>query len=208
MAILAATLAMGGCGARPPVASPSSRPMVRLSIQRPEHGTRVFSSEEEVSSSFPFEGAGGSVRVTMEVEKTSSAPGQASTTVNDVLFRAEGDGKISIGFKRPSPGHHEGRVTIRCLSGGEESEAEFEPEIWMSHPSAIVTFEPIPADFAHPVVEGREVVLVRYLARNMPIDIRLTLKALFSKEPVPPRVKAGPKRPGKNGVRNLEFDAL
>jgi hypothetical protein len=193
--LLSVSALMAGCGGPKPVASPPTRPSVPLAIQRPDHGTRVFSSEEEVTSSFPFEGASGSVRVTMEVEKSSSSPGQATTTVNDVLFRAVGDGRISIGFKKPSPGHHEGRVTIRCLSGGEESEADFEPETWLSHPSAIVTFEPIPADFAQPVVEGREIVLVRYLARNMPNDIRLTLKALFSKEPVAPRVKVGPRPP-------------
>jgi hypothetical protein len=144
----------------------------------------------------------------MEVEKTSATPGQGTTTVNDVLFRAVGDGKISISFRRPSPGHHEGKVLIRCSSGGEESEADFEPETWLSHPSAIVTFEPIPSDFAHPVEEGREVVLVRYLARNMPVDIRLTLKALFSKEPVEPRVKVGPKRHGQDPSRKLEFEAF
>lgn len=186
---------MGGCGSSPPEPKPAVRANVPLSIQRPEHGTRVFTSEEEITSSFPFEGANGSVRVTLEVEKISASHGGATTTVNDVLFRAVGDGRISIGFQRPSPGHPEGRVTIRCSSGGEESEADFEPETWLSHPSAIVTFEPIPADFAHPVEEGREIVLVRYLARNMPVDIRLTLKALFSREPVAPRVKAGPKPP-------------
>jgi hypothetical protein len=195
IAPLAALALMAGCGGTKPATAPPVRAHVPLSIQRPDHGTRVFSSEEEVTSSFPFEGASGSVRVTMEVEKTSATPGQSTTTLNDVLFHAVGDGRISISFKRPSPGHHEGRVTIRCSSGGEESEADFEPETWLSHPSAIVTFEPIPADFAHPVEEGREIVLVRYLARNMPNDIRLTLKALFSKEPVPPRVKAGPKPP-------------
>ena len=87
-------------------------------------------------------------------------------------------------------------MTLRCRSGGEESEALYEPAIWLAHPSAIVTFEPVGADPANPVAEGREVILARYVARNLPSDIRLTLKAVFSEEPVAPRVKAGVKPPG------------
>lgn len=178
----------------PPISSPSPVP---LSIHRPEGGSRVFSGEDETAaaSTFPFEGATGSVRLTMEVASggTPNAPGVP--TVNDVLFQAVGEGRIAIGFRRPTPGHPEGRVTIRCRSGDEESEAEFEPAIWLGHPSAIVTFEPVAADPANPVVEGREVVLARYVARNLPSDIRLTLAAVFSKDPIAPRVKAGAKPP-------------
>lgn len=183
-----------GCGSRPAPPAPAQAP-VPLSVRKAEAGTRVYSADEELSpASFPFEGAAGYLRVTIEIT-TADGSSSAAPILLDVLFHAVGDGRISIGFRNPSPGHHEGRVTIRCVSGTEESEAEFEPEIWLSHPSAIVTFEPAPREPSTAVVEGREVVLARYVARNIPSDIRLTLKAVFSRNPIGPRVKPGARPP-------------
>jgi hypothetical protein len=161
---------------------------------------RVFSSEDEApSATYAFEGAKGSVRVTMEVGGTSGPTPNASSAdlpkLNDVLFKAEGDGRITVSIKRPWPEHPNGRVTIRCLSGQEESTAEFEPELWFHLPGAIVTFESPLGEPSNPAVEGKEVVLGRYVARNIPHDIRLTLKAVFTKDPVAPRTKAGIKPP-------------
>ena len=155
---------------------------------------RVFSAQEEVPSSvYTFEGARGSVRVTMEIEGNSVSTAPVPPFVNDVLFKAEGDGRLSVTFKRPWPGHENGRVTIRCFSGEEESTADFEPELWFHQPAAIITIESPPGDPSNPVVEGKEMVLARYVARNIPRDIRLNFKAVFSREVVPPRVKAGMK---------------
>jgi hypothetical protein len=157
---------------------------------------RVFSSEDEIATtSYAFDGARGSVRVTMETEGTSSSTAPAPPTINDVLFKADGDGRLSIAIKRPWPEHPNGRVTIRCLSGEEASSADFEPELWFHVPGAIVTFESPLGEASNPVVEGKEVILGRYVARNIPKDIRVTFKAVFSREPIAPRVKAGIKPP-------------
>jgi hypothetical protein len=59
IARLAGLALIVGCGGKTPVAPSPNRPKVPLSIQRPEHGTRVFASEEEVTTSFPFEGPTG-----------------------------------------------------------------------------------------------------------------------------------------------------
>jgi hypothetical protein len=187
-----------GCGNPKPVPVPPARPVVPLAIHRPDSSMRVFSGEEETpTASYLFEGARGSVRVTMEIEG-NSAPNPAHPmplSTNDVLFKAVGDGRLSVAFKRPSPEHPNGRVTIRCLSGDEDSSAEFEPELWYHLPGAIVTFEPSVGDSNEPVVIGKEVVLGRYVARNLPRDIRLTFKAVFTRDPVAPRTKAGLKPP-------------
>lgn len=161
---------------------------------------RVFSSGDEVpSASYAFEGAKGSVRVTMEIGGTSGAtsndPPTAPTSLNDVLFQAEGDGRLTVSIKRPWPEHPNGRVAIRYLSGREESTAEFEPELWFHLPGAIVTFESPLGESSNPVVEGKEVVLGRYVARNIPHDLRVTFKATFTKDPVAPRTKAGVRPP-------------
>ena len=95
-----------------------------------------------------------------------------------------------MSFKRPSPEHPNGRVTIRCESGSKVSDADFEPELWYHQPGAIVTFESSLGDDANRVVEGKEVVLGRYVARNIPRDIGLSFKAVFTKDPVAP----GPRR--------------
>ncbi len=145
------------------------------------------------SSAYAFEGSRGSVRVTMEIEGTSDPKTQIPPFVNDVLFKAEGDGRLTISFKKPWPEHENGRITIRCLSGEEESSAEFEPELWFHHPGAIITIESPLGEPTNPVVEGKEVILARYVARNISHDIRLNFKAVFSREAVPPRVKAGMK---------------
>ena len=108
---------------------------------------------------------------------------------------AEGDGRLSVAIKRPWPEHPNGRVTIRCLSGAEESSADFEPELWFHEPGAIVTFESPMGEASGPVVEGKEVILGRYVARNIPRDIRVTFRAVFSRDPLAPRVKAGLKPP-------------
>ncbi|WP_435007772.1 hypothetical protein P12x_005037 [Tundrisphaera lichenicola] len=181
---------VAGCGDAKPARPTSAHAPAPLSIQRPEGGMRVFSASDDFATNFGFEGARGSVRVTMEIQRVDASKEQGGPTINDVLFRAEGDGRISIIFHKPKPGQHDGRVTIRCESGGEESEAEFEPDLWMEHPTAIVTFDPPPTEPADTIAEDREIVLARYIARNMPQDIRLTLKAVFSKASVPPRVKA------------------
>jgi hypothetical protein len=102
----------------------------------------------------------------------------------------------TVAFKRPTPEHPNGRVTIRCLSGDEESAAEFEPELWYHQPGAIVTVEPTGADANGHVEPGKEIVLGRYVARNIPKDLRLTFKAVFTREPVAPRTKSSPKPPG------------
>jgi hypothetical protein len=183
-----------GCnGAKPPRAV--ARPVGPLAIRRPDSAMLVFAGEAETpGSAYEFEGGTGSVRVTMEVEGTSVA-NPPVPFVNDVLFKAEGNGRISVGFKRPSPEHPNGRVTIRCLSGEEESTAVFEPELWYHLPGAIVTLESTGNDQKDQAVPGKEVVLGRYIARNIPRDIRLTFKAVFTREPVAPRTKAEPRPP-------------
>ena len=191
--LLALLVGVVGCdGATPPTAPPAG-PVEPLAIHRPDSTTRVFSGADETpGASYLFAGASGSVRVTMEVEGTTAS---AVPTVNDVLFRAQGDGRISVAFKRPWPGHPDGRVTIACRSGEEESSSEFEPELWYHKPGAIVTFEPPGPEPIEPVAAGKEIVLGRYVARNVPRDVRVSFKAVFAREPVAPRTKAGAKPP-------------
>ena len=182
-----------GCGKSTPVPAPGgNNPAGVLSIRQQKSNLHVFSAEDEPTpSSYPFSGARGSVRVTMEVEGASApVAGQpAPPTINDVLFQAEGSGQVSVHFRRPTPDHPNGQVEIRCLSGREESTAKFEPELWYHLPGAIVTFEPAPPDATGAVIPGREVVLGRYVARNLPRDLRLTFKAVFTAEPLAPRTK-------------------
>jgi hypothetical protein len=182
-----------GCEkSKPPPPSLSIRPSVSLAVRPSEAPTRVFSSEEEIPTTFStFEGARGSVRVTLEIEGNSNNSKPVPMSVNDVLFKAVGEGRISMAIKRPWPEHPNGRVTICCCSGSEESSADFEPELWFHKPGAIVTFESVGGDPLGPMSEGREVVLGRYIARNVPHDLRVTLKAMFSKDPVTPRTNAG-----------------
>ncbi len=188
---------VAGCeGSKPP--PPPAKPAVPLAIRRPDSGLLVFSGEAETPGTvYEFRGALGSVRVTMEVDgasapvpATSKAP---SPILNDVLFKAVGDGRISVAFKRPSAENPNGRVSIRCLSGDEESSAEFEPELWYHMPGAIVTFEPTVGDSNDPAAHGKEVILGRYVARNIPRDVRLTFKAVFTGQPIAPRTKAAPR---------------
>ena len=188
--------ALGGGGARPAPAPP--RPVGPLEIRRPDSGVLVFlGSAETPGAAYEFEGASGSVRVTMEVDGPSgpNPDRPAVPIVNDVLFKAEGDGRISVAFKRPTPDLPNGRVTIRCVSGDEESSAIFEPELWYHQPEAIVTLEATPPEAKERAVAGKEIVLGRYVARNIPRDIRLTFKAVFTREPVAPRTKAAPRPP-------------
>jgi hypothetical protein len=186
-----------GCGGAKPI-PPPARPVGPLAIHRPDSGLLVFSgSGETPAAAYAFEGAGGSVRVTMEVEGLSgSNPDHpAVPIVNDVLFKAVGDGRISVAFKRPTPELPNGRVTINCLSGDEDSSAVFEPELWYHQPGAIVTFEASGGEPKERAAPGKEVILGRYVARNIPRDIRLTFKAVFTKEPVAPRTKSSPRPP-------------
>jgi hypothetical protein len=183
-----------GCEGSKPTPPPTLavRPNVPLSVRPSEAPTRVFSSEEEIPTTYStFGGARGSVRVTLEVEGSNDPSKPAALSLNDVLFKAVGEGRISMAIKRPWPDHPNGRVTICCCSGNEESSAEFEPELWFHKPGAIVTYESVGGEPASPVGEGKEVVLGRYIARNTNQDVRLTLKAMFSKNPVPPRTNAG-----------------
>jgi len=180
-------------------AKTATRPVGPLAIHRPDPISRVFSgSDETPGSACEFEGAGGSVRISMEIEGTA-APNSAHPDIpilNDVLFRAVGDGRIAVGFKRPTPELPQGRVTITCLSGGEESSAIFEPELWYHQPGAIVTLESsVVGDSKEKADPGKEVVLGRYVARNIPRDIRLTFKAVFTREPIAPRTKTAPRPP-------------
>jgi hypothetical protein len=190
-----ALIGAGGCEGSKPTPPPVPRPTVPLAVHRGDAPTRVFTGEEEIPKiSYAFDGGKGSVRVTMEVEGISGSM-PVPTSLNDVLFKAEGQGRISVGFKRPWPEHPNGRVTISCVSGSEESSAEFEPELWFHQPGAIVTLDSPLSEPSNPVVEGKEVVLARYVARNIAHDLRLTFKAVFTKVPVAPRTKAGIKPP-------------
>ncbi len=180
-----------GCGGpKPPGSPPPVVAVGPLTIHRAEPESRVFEEHEDVPpATFRFDGAEGYVRATMEVE--SASPG--GPQVNDVLFPAKGSGQLAIVIHRPTPGHLGGRVTIRCRTGEEESEAEFEPTLWFGRRTAIITFESRIGDAANPVAAGREVVLARYVARNAPTEIRLAFKAVFSRTPIEPRTKAGMK---------------
>jgi hypothetical protein len=184
-----------GCGEiKPSAPSLALKPVIPLMVHPSEAPTRVFSSEEEIPTTFSsFDGAKGSVRVTLEIEGNSKSSRPTPMSINDVLFKAVGEGRISLAIKRPWPEHPNGRVTIGCCSGTEESSAEFEPELWFDKPGAIVTFESVGSDSASLTGEGKEIVLGRYVARNVPQDIRLTLKAMFTREPVTPRTNAGMK---------------
>jgi hypothetical protein len=193
--LIASLTVFGACEGTKPIPPPTARPTVPLAIRRGEAPTRVFTGEEEVPGiSYGFDGGKGSVRVTMEVEGISGST-LVPTSLNDVLFKAEGQGRISVAFKRPWPEHPNGRVTIGCVSGLEESSAVFEPELWFHRPGAIITLESPLGEPSNPVVEGKEVVLARYVARNTPQELRLTFKAVFTKDPVAPRTKAGIKPP-------------
>jgi hypothetical protein len=135
--------------------------------------------------------------VTIELEGSTRTPPKTPPppAINDVLFKAEGQGRIAVAFERPRPEHPSGRVTITCLSGGEESSAIFEPELWYHLPGAIVTFEPTTGEPAESAAPGKEIVLGRYVARNVPQDLRLTFKAIFTREPLAPRTKVEPRAP-------------
>jgi hypothetical protein len=186
---------LAGCEDSKPTAPPTPRPTVPLAIRRGDAPTRVFTGEDEIPKiSYGFDGGKGSVRVTMEVEGISGST-PVTTSLNDVLFKAEGQGRISVAFRRPWPEHPNGQVTIGCVSGSEDSSAVFEPELWFHQPGAIITLESPLGEPSNPVVEGKEVVLARYVARNISRDLRLTFKAVFTREPVAPRTKAGIKPP-------------
>lgn len=192
--IVSLAIASAGCGTPMPPPSPPPAP-TPLTVHRPDPDFRVFPGNDEVPpASFRFEGAGGFVRATLEVEsQAATGPTPPPPTINDVVFPVRGEGTLSILFRRPTPEHHGGRVVVRCRAGGAESEAEFEPVLWFGQPSAIVTFESRVGEPSNAAAEGREVVLARYVARNAPSEIRLAFKAVFSKDPIGPRVKAGMK---------------
>ncbi len=182
-----------GCGTADPTPPPAPA-RTPLAVHRAEPDFRVFSGNDEVPpATFRFEGADGFVRLTMEVESPASTATSPAPQINDVLFPVRGEGTLSVLFRRPTPEDHAGRVVIRCRIGESESTAEFEPTLWFGRPSAIVTFESRVGEPANAAEEGREVVLARYVARNAPSEIRLAFKAVFSKKPIGPRVKAGMK---------------
>src|SRR5258707_706217 len=69
-------IVLAGCGTKPPIQPSPVGPIGPLAIHRSESPMRVFSSQDETpSASYAFEGAKGSVRVTMEI---GSIPGTTS----------------------------------------------------------------------------------------------------------------------------------
>ena len=194
LALLAVGLSVGCGGTKAPTAK--AKPVGPLAIRQPDSALLVFQGRTRLPARFMNSRGPGSVRVTMEVEGTSGATRRSRPppTIKDVLFKAEGDGRISVEFMRPWPEHPNGQVTIRCISGDEDSSANYEPELWYHIPGAIVTLESAGRDQNEQATHGKEIVLGRYVSRNIPKDIRLSFKAVFTKEPVAPRTKAEPRR--------------
>ncbi len=194
---LAACGVMIGCGGpKPPTPPiPDHGPEVRIGpADRSETGPRTFAAGEPIApASLAFEGGPGFVRVTLEVETV--AGGDRTTSLNDVLFAAEGNGTITVEFRGPRSGHESGRVSVRCVSGAEESVADFEPGLWFGDPGASVGFES-PIGKGIMVKSGSEVVLARYHARSAGREVRLAVKAVFAGGPVAPRTQVGKKAPG------------
>ena len=180
---------VAGCTKAPPLQPKATG---RLVVRVPQGNTQVLSDANEVPQlETSFEGAPGHIRVTLEVEGQLPSGRTGTTSLNDVLFRASGDGRIVLTIKKPDPTHPRGEVQLLCQSAGEESLASFEPSLWFDKPSSIVVFEPTINDAGSAPVEGREMTLGRFVARNLPQDIRVTLKAVFSARAMPPRTNAG-----------------
>jgi len=184
---LLAGFAPGCGGTRPPTTPAPAAPGPPVTIRSDPGEARTFEAGAEIPpASFAFEGAPGFVRTTLEAE--SSSEGRvASASLNDALFRASGRGRLVVSFRKPWAGHDEGRVTVRCEGGSEDSSAEFEPALWSRDPGAVVAFEaPAPG----PITPGREAVLARWAAKLGSKAVGLTLKATFAATPPPVRLKA------------------
>ena len=176
-------LASSGCGT-----SKSTAPADPVAIRADAPGVRTFEAGAAIPpASFAFEGASGFVRVTIEAEVSS--PGGRTSALNDVLFTARGAGRITLSFRKPWPGHDEGRVTVRCEAGSEDSTADFEPTLWFRDAGAVVAFEAPASASIGPVVEGSEVILARYAAKVGDRAVGLTVRATFAREPLPVRVQ-------------------
>lgn len=190
--ILASYLAsMVGC--RPP-AVPKPVPPARVSIQStaPIAGTStlIVPDQPVLPTQFSFDGATGNVRLTVEVDG-----GAGPVTLNDVLFRAEGSGTIILTLLKPGPDRKVGQLTVQCRSGGEESSADLDAGPWFADADALVGVESKLTSTPTTIIEGTEVVLARYSAIGASRTVRMAWKAVFSKQPTPPRVKAGMKPP-------------
>ncbi len=180
------TLGCDGDKPAPPGGSgPSPDP---AAVRADGPGSRTFEAGAEIPpATFPFEGSPGFVRVTVEAE-TSSGSARASS-LNDVLFEAKGRGRIIVSFRKPWPGHDEGRVTVRCESGGEDSTAEFEPSLWFRDGGAAVAFQAHAPGEPGPVADGAEVVLAHYAAKVGNRAVGLTIRATFAGQPPPVRLQ-------------------
>jgi len=183
-----------GCGGPPlpPPAAPAS-PVV---IGSGSGAARTFGAGEEIPpASFPFDGGPGYVRITLEADRTAGDGQASAASLNDVLFRASGRGRIVVSFRKAWPGHDEGRVTVRCEGVGEDSSADFEPGLWSRDGSAPVAFSsPVPGP-GGPFEPDTEIVLARYAAKLGSGAVALTVKATFSTHPPQVRVQ------GKAGSR-------
>ena len=81
---------LAGCGGSKPV-SLAIKPNGPLSVHRGNAPTRVFSGEEETpTTSYAFEGATGSVRVSMEVVTLAQPNSATPVSLNDVCSRRSG----------------------------------------------------------------------------------------------------------------------
>ena len=139
---------------------------------------------------FSFEGAPGNVRLTVEVDG-----GAGPVMLNDILFRAEGSGTLSLTLRKPGPDQKVGRLTVDCRSGGEDSSAELDAGLWFADSDALVGVESRLTATPLRITEGTETILARYSAISAHRTIRMVWKAVFSNAPITPRVKAGMKPP-------------
>ena len=188
-ALALAGLIIPGCG--DPAVPESASPPPPLAIRPGVGEARTFEAGSEIPpASFAFEGASGHVRITLEAEQASSDGRSRASSLNDALFRATGAGRIVVSFRKPWPGHDQGRVTVRCEEPRENSSAEFEPSLWFGDPGAIVAFASPLAGSVGPITPGAEVVLARYAAKVGSTAVSLTIKATFAAEPPPVRVQA------------------
>lgn len=189
---LAALLAAPGCR-RDPTPAPHAHRAVAATVERtglaPAAGLTLTTPLE-----YAIRHAPGHLRVTMEVEGTGEP--YKAPFLHDALFLLEGDGRLAITFREPTPGREHGRVTIRC--GGPESETtvDYEPELWYARPGATARVDiPIPEGKPAPLtLTDQTLAVVEATAPNAP-PVRVTLRVAASDRPIKPRVKAGVRAP-------------